>query len=234
MTVTEPLPPADVLALLLRERRSVRAFLPRPVERALIERLLAEAALAPSGVNLQPWQVHVLTGVSLRQVVQRAQAIHHDPEQAAQLQAEYRYYPAEWKPAYAARRRKIGLDLYELLGIAKGDKARMHEQHGRNYAFFGAPVGLLFTIDRSLTQGSWLDCGMFMQNLMLAARAHGLDSCVQAAWIHYHAQLAEWLDLPPEQMLLCGMALGYADPSAPENRLTTERAAVAEFTTFHE
>ena len=234
MTLSEPLPPADVLAQLLRERRSVRAFQPRPVERALIERLLAEAALAPSGANLQPWRVHVLRGAALQQVVQRAQAIHHDPEQAAQLQAEYRYYPAEWKPEYAARRRKIGLDLYELLGIAKGDKARMHEQHGRNYAFFGAPVGLLFSIDRSLTQGSWLDCGMFMQNLMLAARAHGLDTCVQAAWIHFHAQLAEWLDLPPEEMLLCGMALGYADPAAPENRLTTERAAVAEFARFHE
>lgn len=225
---------AELLSQLLHERRSIRAFLPTPVERPLIEALLADAARAPSGANLQPWRVRVLQGATLQRVVAMAQAIHHDPGQAAQLCSEYRYYPSEWKSPYTERRRQIGLDLYALLGIAKGDKARMHEQHGRNYAFFGAPVGLVFTIDRVLTQGSWLDYGMFMQNLMLAARARGLDSCVQAAWIHYHRQLAELLDFAPEEMLVCGMALGHADPAAAENRLVTERAPVHAFTTFHE
>lgn len=225
---------AELLSQLLRDRRSIRAFLPTPVARPVIEAVLADAAQAPSGANLQPWRVRVLQGAALQQVVTMAQAIHHDPEQAAQLRSEYRYYPAEWKSPYTERRRKIGLDLYALLGIAKGDKAGMHAQHGRNYAFFGAPVGLVFTIDRVLTQGAWLDYGMFMQGLMLAARARRLDTCVQAAWIHYHHQLAELLDFAPEEMLVCGMALGHADPAAPENRLVTERAPVDQFTTFHE
>ena len=127
----------------------------------------------------------------------------------------------------------MGWDLYGLLGIAKGDKDRMHAQHGRNYAFFDAPVGLIFTIDRVMQQGSWLDYGMFLQNIMVAARARGLDTCPQAAFTQFHRIIQEHLSLGPQEMVVCGMALGHADPEAVENRLVTERAAVAEFTTFH-
>ncbi|MBB5203588.1 nitroreductase [Inhella inkyongensis] len=222
------------LSGLLRARRSVRAFLPTPVPRATVEALLAEAARAPSGANMQPWRVHVLQGAALQRVVQGAQAIHADPAARAELRAEYLYYPEHWQPPYEARRRELGLNLYRLLGIAKGDKAGMHAQHGRNYSFFGAPVGLLFSVHRCLTQGAWLDLGMFMQNLMLAARAKGLDTCAQAAWIHYQAELSEWLDLPQDEMLVCGMALGHADPEAVENQLHSRRAEVAEFATFHD
>ena len=226
--------PAEALNALLQQRRSVRAFLPTPVPHATVAALLQAAARSPSGANLQPWRVHVLQGAALARVVAGAQAIHADPVQRAQLRSEYHYYPEDWRSPYTERRRELGLALYQLLGIAKGDKAGMHAQHGRNYAFFGAPVGLLFSVHRNLTEGAWLDLGMFMQSLMLAARAQGLDSCAQAAWIHYQAELSDWLDLPADEMLVCGMALGYADPEAIENTLVSARADVAEFATFHE
>jgi nitroreductase len=204
------------------------------VPRDTVEALLADAARAPSGTNIQPWNVRVLTGATLRRVVDRALATHNDPAANAALQAEYSYYPLEWKSPFIERRRKVGWDLYGLLGIGKDEKARMHAQHGRNYCFFDAPVGLIFTIDRVLTQGAWVDYGMFLQSLMLAATARGLATCPQAAWIHHHAMLAEELQFAPEEMLVCGMALGYEDPEAVENRLRTERAPVAAFTCFHD
>lgn len=231
MTATTP--PMSVSDA-LHARHSVRAFLPTPVPRNTIEAILADAAQAPSGTNIQPWRVRVLTGAALKRVVDMALAIHNDPAQAAALEAEYSYYPLEWTSPFVDRRRKVGWDMYGLLGIGKGDKERMHAQHGRNYCFFDAPMGLIFTIDRVLTQGAWVDYGMFMQSLMLAAKARGLDTCPQAAWIHYHRQLAEMLDFAPNEMLVCGMALGHADPEAVVNRLRTERAPVAEFTTFLE
>ena len=211
-------------------RRSVRAFLPDPVPREAIERILGLAARAPSGTNIQPWRVHVLTSAArdgLVEAVCRA----FDAGEAGE--AEYDYYPKEFFEPYLSRRRKVGWDLYGLLGIAKGDKAAMRAQQRRNFEFFGAPVGLMVTIDRRLGRGSWLDCGMFMQNLMLAARAEGLDTCAQAAWIAYHRIVAEKLGLHEEEMLVCGMALGRADPAAPENGLKTERAQVSEFAVFH-
>ncbi|MFY8118502.1 MAG: nitroreductase family protein, partial [Roseateles sp.] len=140
-------------------RHSMRAYLPRPVERSLIEDILRVAARAPSGTNTQPWQVHVLTGAAKVRLSQRITAAYDDPEELATHGEEYAYYPREWVSPYIDRRRKVGWDLYGLLGIAKGDKLRMHEQHGRNYLFFDAPVGLIFTIDRVMQQGSWLDYG---------------------------------------------------------------------------
>jgi len=128
----------------------------------------------------------------------------------------------------------VGWDLYGLLGIAKGDKARMHAQHGRNYSFFDAPVGLMFTIDRVMELGSWLDYGMFLQNIMIAARARGLDTCPQAAFTQFHRIVMEHIGAPANEMLVCGMSLGYADPEAVENRLQTEREPVEGFTTFLE
>ncbi len=218
----------------ITSRCSLRAFLPTPVPSEQIEDILRVAARAPSGTNTQPWQVHVLTGAARERLCQRVRAAYDDPEQRALHTEEYAYYPTEWRSPYIDRRRKVGWDLYGLLGIAKTDKARMHEQHGRNYAFFDAPVGLIFTIDRVMQQGSWLDYGMFLQSIMVAARARGLHTCPQAAWTQFHRVIADELGLAPEQMIVCGMALGHADPAAVENCLVTEREAVTGFARFLE
>jgi nitroreductase len=217
----------------ITSRRSLRAFLPTPVPREMIEDILSISARAPSGTNTQPWKVHVLTGASRDALCQRIIAVHNDPEQRAQHHEEYAYYPEQWTSPYIDRRRKVGWDLYTLLGIAKTDKARMHDQHGRNYRFFDAPVGLIFTIGRLMCQGSWLDYGMFLQNIMVAARARGLDTCPQAAFTQFHRLITEQLQLPASEMVVCGMSLGYADPAAPENQLVTDREPVAGFTHFH-
>jgi nitroreductase len=216
----------------IETRRSMRAFLPTPVPRTLIEEILRVAARAPSGTNTQPWQVHVLTGAAKERLSARILAAHNDPVELSTHSQEYAYYPNEWASPYIDRRRKVGWDLYGLLGLAKTDRAGMHAQHGRNYRFFDAPVGLMFTIDRVMEQGSWLDYGMFLQSIMIAARGHGLHTCPQAAFTQFHRVIGEELSLPPTQMLVCGMALGYADPAAIANTLQTERAAVAEFTRF--
>ena len=218
----------------ITSRHSMRAFLPTPIPRATVEAILRVAARAPSGTNIQPWQVHVLTGVAKQRLSDRISAVYENPAELAQHEREYDYYPKEWTSPYLDRRRKVGWDLYGLLGIAKTDKAGIHRQHGRNYRFFDAPVGLIFSIDRVLQQGSWMDYGMFLQNIMVAARARGLHTCPQAAFTQFHRLIAEELAFKPEQMLVCGMALGHADPSAVENSLVTERAAVSEFAHFIE
>ncbi len=213
-------------------RHSMRAFLPTEVPRTLIEELLQVAARAPSGTNTQPWQVHVLTGAAKQRLSERILAAYDDPEELSTHSEEYAYYPREWVSPFIDRRRKVGWDLYGLLNITKGDKARMHDQHGRNYSFFDAPVGLMFTIDRVMQTGSWLDYGMFLQNVMVAARGRGLHTCPQAAFTQFHRLIGEELKLQPNQQVVCGMSLGYADPAAVENSLVTERAPVAEFTRF--
>jgi nitroreductase len=216
----------------ITSRRSVRAFLPTPVPRETVVEILEVASRAPSGTNIQPWKVSVLTGDAKAALSRKILAAHDDPAERARHTEEYAYYPTTWQPPYIDRRRKIGWDLYSLLGIGKADKERMHAQHGRNYAFFDAPVGLIFTIDRILQQGSWLDYGMFLQNMMIAARGRGLDTCPQAAFMQYHRIIAEHLALPAGEMLVCGMSLGHADPAAVENTLVTEREPVAGFTRF--
>lgn len=216
----------------ITSRRSVRAFLPTPVPREVVEDILRVAARAPSGTNTQPWRVTVLTGESRAELSRRITAAYDDPVQRARHSEEYAYYPTRWESPYIERRRKIGWDLYGLLGIGKGDRDRMHRQHGRNYAFFGAPVGLIFTIDRVLQQGSWLDYGMFLQGVMVAARARGLDTCPQAAFTPFHRVIEEFLQLPESQMVVCGMSLGFADPKAIENTLVTEREPVEQFARF--
>jgi nitroreductase len=213
-------------------RTSVRSFLDRPVPREVVEDILDVARRAPSGTNTQPWKVCVLTGEARQRLTRRILEAFDDPAHDTSHVAEYRYYPIQWTSPYLERRRKVGWDLYGLLGIARGDKARMHAQHARNFAFFGAPVGMIFSIDRSLERGSWLDYGMFLQNVMVAARARGLDTCPQAAFAPYHRIIADELQLPDGDMVVCGMSLGYADRSAPENRLRTEREDVAGFARF--
>jgi nitroreductase len=216
----------------ITSRRAVRAFRSTPVPRETVVEILRVAARAPSGTNTQPWKVTVLTGHAKAELSARIRAAYDDPAERARHAEEYAYYPTEWVPPYIDRRRKIGWDLYGLLGIGRTDKARMHTQHGRNYAFFDAPVGLIFRIDRVLRQGSWLDYGMFLQNIMVAARARGLDTCPQAAFTQFHRLIAEQLDLPASEMVVCGMSLGFADPDAVENHLQTERAPVEAFATF--
>ncbi len=152
--------------------------------------------------------------------------------QRAQHSEEYAYYPTEWKSPFIDRRRKVGWDLYGLLDIAKTDKARMHAQHRRNYDFFDAPVGLIFTIDRVMRQGSWLDYGMFLQSIMVAARGRGLDTCPQAAFTQFHRIITEHVGAAPDEQVVCGMSLGWADPGAIENTLVTEREPVSAFARF--
>jgi nitroreductase len=213
-------------------RRSIRAFLEKPVPRETIEEILAVASRAPSGTNTQPWKVYVLTGQTKEQLSAKVAAAYDDPQERARHSEEYAYYPTEWKSPFIDRRRKVGWDLYGLLGIAKTDKARMHAQHRRNYEFFGAPVGLMFTIDRVMQTGSWLDYGMFLQSVMVAARARGIDTCPQAAFTQFHRIICEHIGAPANEQLVCGMSMGYGDPSAIENTLATEREPVGAFVRF--
>ncbi|CAH1748762.1 Nitrobenzene nitroreductase [Thauera humireducens] len=218
----------------IQSRYSCRAFLPRPVPRTTIEEILAVASRAPSGTNIQPWRAWVLTGETKAALSERLLAAFDDPEEAATHADPYQYYPKQWISPYIDRRRKVGLQLYGLLGIQKGDAKRMHEQFARNYKFFDAPVGLIFTVDRVMEQGSWLDYGMFLQNVMLAAKARGLDTCPQAALIQFHRIIRQTLEIPDNETLICGMSLGYADTAAPENTLRTERAPLSEWVSFRD
>lgn len=216
----------------ITSRRSIRAFLPQPVEREDIDKILDVAARAPSGTNTQPWKVYVLTGATRQRLSDEILKVFNDPVESQNHAEEYRYYPVRWESPYIERRRQIGWDLYGLLGLTRENKAGMHAQHGRNYVFFDAPVGLIFTVDRILEQGSWLDYGMFLQNVMIAARARGLDSCPQAAFTQYHRIIRQILQLPETEMVVCGMALGYADPQKVENTLHTTRVPAREFTRY--
>ncbi|WP_341919392.1 nitroreductase [Polaromonas sp. YR568] len=215
---------------------SVRAFLPKAVPRETLEQLLAIASRAPSGTNTQPWKVYVLQGASRDSLVGKVCAAHDairaNPELAAQYKEEYDYYPEKWVSPYIDRRRENGWGLYGLLGIGKGDKDKMHAQHQRNYRFFDAPVGLMFTLDRVMGRGSLVDYGMFMQNIMVAARGHGLHTCPQAAWNGFAKIILPHIGAGGDEMLVCGMALGYADESALVNTFRTPRVGVQAFTTW--
>lgn len=213
----------------LATRHSTRGFLPDPVPRAAIETILAAAARAPSGSNIQPWRVRVTQGAEKGRLSAALRAAH---DAGAAPAREYHYYPRQWREPYLSRRRRSGWALYELAGVARGDTAAGHAQRARNFDFFGAPVGLFFTIDRDLEQGSWLDFGMFLQSIMLAARGFGLHSCAQAAFCEHHDVVRAMLALPADQTLVCGMSLGFEDPAEPANRLRTERAPLADFVTF--
>jgi len=219
-------------------RMSARAYMPKPVPRELLLALLDVASRAPSGVNTQPWKVYVLQGKSRDELVAQVCAAHDamraDPGLSSKYQEEYDYYPKQWVSPYIDRRRENGWGLYGLLGIVKGDKDRMHAQHQRNFRFFDAPVGLMFTVDRRLGQGSLLDYGMFMQNIMIAARARGLHTCPQAAWNAYASIIMPHIGADASEMLVCGMSLGYADESAVVNQFHTPRVPAEQFTRWVE
>ena len=218
----------------IRSRMSVRAFTPRAVARTDIEAILEVASRAPSGTNCQPWRVYVLQGASRDSLVDQVCAAHEalraDPALAERYREEYDYYPEKWVSPYIDRRRENGWGLYGLLGIGKGDKDKMHAQHQRNYRFFDAPVGLMFTIDRVMGRGSLVDYGAFMQSIMVAARGRGLHTCPQAAWNGFAKIIMPHIGAGEGEMLVCGMALGYADAQAPVNGFVTPRVPIAEFT----
>ncbi len=213
----------------ITSRRSLRAFLPTPIPRATVEHLLDVAARAPSGTNMQPWRGHVLAGTPLHRFCDTVEAafLGGKPDER-----DYRYYPETFFEPYLSRRREVGWGLYTLLGIARGDGEKMRLQHARNFRFFGAPVGVIFTVDRRLEIGSWLDYGMFLQNVMVAARSIGLDTCPQAAFAGLPNAVRAALNLPFQHVIVCGMAIGHADPNAVENTLQTTRAAARDFMTF--
>ena len=191
----------------LLSRRSVRAFKKDPVPRAVLEEILSLSSRSPS----------------VEAYTTKGEAAFEPP---------YNYYPVKWRDPYLARRRKVGWDLYGILGLTRDDKAGMAAQHARNFKFFDAPVGLIFTLDTDLELGSWLDYGMFLENLMLAARGKGLDTCPQAAISNAHHVVRAELQIPDTEQIVCGMSLGYADPDAVENKLVTVREPVAGFAQF--
>ena len=222
----------------ITSRFSARDFLPTPVARTTIEEILEVARRAPSGTNTQPWKVYVLQGESLRGLADKVcaahDAIYANPELAAEYREEYDYYPRKWVSPYIDRRRENGWSLYGLLGIGKGEKDKMHAQHQRNYRFFDAPLGFMFTLDRVMERGSLVDYGMFLQSIMLAARARGLHSCPQAAWNGYAKIVLPHIGAGEGEMLVCGMSMGYADPSALVNGFHTPREPVEGFTRWLE
>jgi len=215
-------------------RMSARAFTQQAVPRELLTELLALAARAPSGTNTQPWKVYVLQGKSRDSLVDKVCAAHDEvrahPEKAADYREAYDYYPEKWVSPFIDRRRENGWSLYGLLGITKGDKDKMHVQHQRNYRFFDAPVGLMFTLDKVMGRGSLVDYGMFLQTLMLAARGMGLHTCPQAAWNGFANIILPHIGAEENEMLICGMALGYADDKDIVNTFRTPREPVASFT----
>jgi len=218
----------------ITSRMSARAFTQQAVPQQTLHDILQVASRAPSGTNCQPWKVYVLQGASRNGLVAKVCAAHDalraNQALAVEYREEYDYYPEKWVSPYIDRRRENGWGLYNLLGIGKGDKDKMHAQHQRNYKFFDAPVGLMFTINRIMGRGSLLDYGMFLQNIMVAARARGLHTCPQAAWNGYASLILPHIGAGPDEMLVCGMALGYADTEQPVNSFHTPREAVSEFT----
>ncbi|MFT5934612.1 MAG: nitroreductase, partial [Hydrogenophaga sp.] len=221
---------ASAVDAAITSRMSARAFLPKPVPRETLEHLLALASRAPSGTNTQPWKVYVMQGASRDTLVDKVCAAHDalraDPSLAGEYREAYDYYPEQWVSPYIDRRRENGWSLYGLLGITKGDKDKMHSQHQRNFRFFDAPVGLMFTVDKVMGRGSLVDYGMFLQSLMVAARGHGLHTCPQAAWNGFAKTILPHIGAGEGEMLVCGMALGFADPSDKVNGFHTPREPV--------
>jgi nitroreductase len=214
----------------VRARRSIRAFLPRPVPHATLREVLEEAARAPSGGNLQPWRLHVLTGDALerfRNVMRQRLTI---PGSDA---LDYAIYPSPLGEPYRTQRFRCGEGLYAALGIERADKPARLAWFQNNYDFFGAPVGMFCFLDRQLGPPQWSDLGMYLQTVMLLLQERGIDSCAQECWSTYTTTVSRFLSTPPEHLLFCGMAIGYADPAAPANTFRTERAALDDFAHFH-
>jgi nitroreductase len=220
----------------ITSRMSARAFTQQAVPRALLEQILEVSSRAPSGTNTQPWKVYVLQGASRDSLVEKACAAHDairaNPDLAANYKESYDYYPEKWVSPFIDRRRENGWSLYGLLDISKGDKDKMHAQHQRNFKFFDAPVGLMLTINRVMGRGSLVDAGMLLQNIMVSARGHGLHTCPQAAWNGFANIIMPHIGAAEDELLVCGMALGYADTTDKVNTFHTPRVPVSEFATW--
>jgi nitroreductase len=225
---------SDAVDAAICSRMSIRAFTSQEVPREVLTHLLQMASRAPSGTNTQPWKVYVLQGLARDALISKVCTVHDEmrinPALATEYAEEYDYYPQKWISPYVDRRRENGWSLYGLLGIGKADKDKMHQQHQRNYRFFDAPVGLMFTVNRAMGRGSLLDYGMFLQTLMVSARAHQLHTCPQAAWNGFSKIVLPHIGAGPDEMLVCGMALGYADTSHTVNTFHTPREPVDQFT----
>lgn len=213
----------------IRGRQSIRAYKPDPVPRETIERILEIAGRAPSGSNMQPWKVRVLAGAAKQALSAELVRRHESGDNGTR---EYEYYSDVWREPYLARRRQTGWGLYGVLGIPKGDREASRKYQGQNFEFFGAPVGMIFTIDRDLARGAWLDYGMFLQSIMIAARAEGLETVPQAAFCVFHDTIQRMLAIPEAEMVVCGMGLGYAEPDARVNTFRTEREPVGGYVQF--
>jgi nitroreductase len=222
--------PENATEAAILSRRSVRGFLPTPVSRKVVEHLLDVAARAPSGTNMQPWQAIALAGEPLARFCDGVAAAFQAGEEPDGI--EQLYYPQPFFEPYLARRRKIGWDLYGILGITRGDRDKARTHIANNLRYFGAPVGLICTIDRRLELGSWVDYGMFLENITIAARARGLDTCPMALFAEFPRTIRRLLGLGEELKIVCGMAIGFEDRDAPANRLVTERVPAREFTEF--
>jgi nitroreductase len=216
----------------LATRKTIRAFRADPVSLDTVREILRLAARAPSGGNLQPWKAYVLVGEARDELVRRvAEKRKETPMGEA---PEYHIYPPNLTEPYKTRRFRVGEAMYATMGIPREDKMARLQFFAGNWSFFGAPVGMIFTIERQMQQGQWSDLGMFLQSIMLLAREHGLHTCPQEAWAVWHSVIREYLSVPADQMIFCGMALGYADETAPVNGLVTERAGFAEYVTIRE
>lgn len=214
----------------LKSRITCRAFLDKPVPEATVRQILEEAKYAPSGGNLQPWHVYVLTGKKLEEflgIIAEKQKDNPFGEGT-----EYDIYPKGLTEPYKSRRFKCGEDMYATIGVSREDKAGRLMQFARNFRFFDAPVAMFFAIDRQMGLGQWSDLGMFIQSVMLAAREHGLHTAAQEAWAIWYKTVSEFVQMPGELMLFCGLGLGYMDESAPINQLRTDRAPLEEFATL--
>ncbi|SPL71042.1 nitroreductase [Acinetobacter stercoris] len=220
----------------IQSRHSVRAFLNQPVEVQTIKDILTVASRAPSGTNTQPWNVYVVTGTKRDELIKRVSnaqiELFQKPELAEHYKETFAYYPEKWISPFIERRRENGWGLYGLLNIQKGEKEKMAAQQLRNFRLFDAPVGLFFTAHKSLGIGSKMDISMMIQNVMIAAKARGLDTCPQAAWNHFHPIVLEVLGAPEDQELICAVALGYADPNEVVNTFITPREPVENFAKF--
>lgn len=225
--MTEFTPDVDSI---ITSRKSVRGFLPKSVPLQTIEEILSTSSFAPSGSNIQPWKVHIISGETHARLSVALLAAHfaHTPESR-----DYDYYPSSWRSPYIERRRATGWSLYSSLGIAKGDRIASLHQHARNFEFFGAPIVLIFTIDKDLNKGSWLDYGMFLQNIMISAMSRGLGTCPQAALASYPKIVREELGISATEAVVCGISIGYEDPDCPANGFRTSRIALDEFVTIH-
>jgi nitroreductase len=219
----------EIIRSAIAGRKSVRSFLPKPVDDALITDIISAAARAPSGQNMQPWLIHFVTGDTREELCKQVKGAVERGERSD----DYPYFPKEIREPYLSRRRKVGFDLFAIYGVERHDVEGRKRALLRNFDFFGAPVGLFFTMERDWGLGAWIDIGNVMTNVMILARGAGLETCPQQAWAEYAAPVREILQVPQSHVIVSGMAIGYADYSATENTLVTERAPLDSFVVRH-